>query len=170
MTRLPEKAQRVIEVASVAGVDFAAALVATGLDARMDDVEAQCEELARQQWLRPTGVMTWPDGTATTRYSFTHTLYQQAAYKRVGEGRRLRLHQCLGKRLEAAYGLQAPDIAAELAVHFERGQDVLHAIQYWQQAAATATSLLCLSRGAQCFDPRPASARKPAAHWATRPA
>ena len=107
LTRLPEKAQRVIEVASVAGVDFAAALVATGLDARMDDVEAQCEELARQQWLRSTGVMTWPDGTATTRYSFTHTLYQQAAYKRVGESRRLRLHQCLGKRLEEAYGQQA---------------------------------------------------------------
>ena len=34
-----------------------------------------------------------------------------------------------------------PDIAAELAVHFERGQDVLHAIQHWQQAAATAISL-----------------------------
>lgn len=83
LTRLPEKAQRVIEVASIAGVEFAVVLVACGLEARMDDVEAQCEELARQQWLRPAGVMTWPDGTVTTRYSFTHTLYQQAAYKRV---------------------------------------------------------------------------------------
>ena len=40
--------------------------------------------------------------------------------------------------LEAAYGAQATESAAELAVHFEHGHDVRRAVQYWQQAAANA--------------------------------
>ena len=56
----------------------------------------------------------------------------------VPEGRRLRLHRRIGLREEAGYGAQAREHAAELAMHFERGQDYQRAVHYLQQAAVNA--------------------------------
>src|SRR5262249_29153411 len=55
MTRLPSEVQRVLEVASVAGGEFAAAAVAAGLEADTAMVEESCEALVGQQLLRPLG-------------------------------------------------------------------------------------------------------------------
>jgi DNA-binding winged helix-turn-helix (wHTH) protein len=139
IARLAPALQQVLEVASVAGMEFAAAAVAAGLDAAGAVVEDDCDALVTRQLLHPLGVTTWPNETVTPRYAFQHTLYQQAVYARVGAGRRVRLHQRLGTSLEAAYGAQAGDIAAELAGHFERGHDVPRAVCYLQQAAEKAT-------------------------------
>src|SRR5262245_9585309 len=81
---------------------------------------------------------TWPDGTTAMRYAFTHALYQQMAYQRLGAGQRQRLHQRLGQRLELAYAAHSDTIAAELAEHYSRGQQVDKAVHYWQRAASTA--------------------------------
>jgi DNA-binding winged helix-turn-helix (wHTH) protein len=72
ITRLEPAIQRVLEVASVAGVEFAAAAVAAGLEAVVDVVEEHCEALVAQQLLRPLGVTTWPNGLVATRYTFWH--------------------------------------------------------------------------------------------------
>ena len=119
----------------MAGVEFTAAAVATGLEAKADVVEEHCEALVAQQFLRPLGVTTWPNGTVATRYTFRHVLYQQAVYARLGAGQRVRLHQRLGACLEAAYGEQTGEIAAELAAHFERGADVRRAVHYLYRTA-----------------------------------
>jgi predicted ATPase len=50
----------------------------------------------------------------------------------------MRCHRAIGLRLEEAYGAQVSQTAATLAVHFERGRDYQRAIQYLEQAAATA--------------------------------
>ena len=44
------------------------------------------------------------------------------------------LHRRIGARLEEGHGGQAGDIAAELAIHFERGRDYQRAMQYLRQA------------------------------------
>jgi predicted ATPase len=129
----------VLEVASVAGVEFVAAAVAASLEADTTMVEEHCEALVAQQMLRFLAVTTWPDGTIATRYAFVHAFYQQVVYEGFGAGRRVRLHQRLGECLEKAYEAQAGEIAAELAVHFERGHDVRRAVHYLHQAAANAT-------------------------------
>jgi predicted ATPase len=72
------------------------------------------------------------------RYGFIHAVYQEGVYERVPAGRRVGLHQRIGARQEAGYGAQAWEIAAELAVHFERGQDTRRAVQYRWQAGRTA--------------------------------
>jgi DNA-binding winged helix-turn-helix (wHTH) protein/predicted ATPase len=138
LERLPVEAQQVVEVASVAGVTFSAAAVAAGLEAAVPQIEMQCDALVRWQLLRPGGLETWPDGTVAACYTFTHALYQQAAYERIGSGRRAQLHQRLGTRLEAAYGSHVRDIAAALAEHFGRGQDARRAVLYLHQAAENA--------------------------------
>jgi predicted ATPase len=109
-----------------------------GLEDDVLAVEAHCAELARRQLVRVAGVMPWLDGTVVTRYEFTHALYQQVAYARLGPGHRGQLHQRLGIRLEAAYGPRAEEIAAELAEHFVRGHDLRRAVHYLHQAAEKA--------------------------------
>src|SRR5262249_23957022 len=71
--RLPAAEQRLLEAASVAGVEFALAEAAAGLHGDREALEFQCERLARTgQWLRTEGVAEWPDGTLSGRYSFLH--------------------------------------------------------------------------------------------------
>jgi predicted ATPase len=85
-----------------------------------------------------SGLETWPDGTVTERYGWQHAVHQEVVYARVPEGRRLRLHRRIGAREETGYGAQAGAHAAELAVHFARGQDYPRAVHYLQQAAENA--------------------------------
>jgi predicted ATPase len=139
--RLTPEEQNVLEVASVAGMDFSAAAVAAGLAADVVAVETCCEELARrEQFLRAQGAEEWPDGTVATRYEFMHSLYQQAWYERVTAARRVQLHCRIGERGEHAYGDRVRKIAAELAVHFERGRNIQRAVLYRYYAADNAMS------------------------------
>jgi DNA-binding winged helix-turn-helix (wHTH) protein/predicted ATPase len=139
LARLSMEEQRVLEAASVAGVEFSAAAVAVGLELDVVEAETRCEGLARQQqWLRAIGSDTWPDGTVAGRYAFIHALYQHVVWQRVTAARHIHLHRRIGASKEGAYGPRAGEIAAELAVHFEHGRDYGRAVQYLQQAAETA--------------------------------
>src|SRR5262245_61699256 len=136
---LPPTVRRVLGAASVVGKEFTGAAVAAGRQATEEAVEAVCDGLAAQQHLLDdAGLRVWPDGTSGGRYRFQHALYQQALYEQIGTVRRRQLHQRIGARLEAAYGARAGEIAAQLAVHFERGGATVQAVRYAQQAADTA--------------------------------
>ena len=152
ITRLPLEAQRVLEMASVAGVEFVAAVVAAGLETDANTVEEHCEALVERQLLQPLGVTTWPNGTVTACYAFVHALYQQVVYGRLGAGRRVRLHQRLGACLEAAYGAQAGEIAAKLAEHFVRGQDTRRAVPYLRQAGDNALARSAYHEAVACYE------------------
>ena len=139
LERLTAMEQRVLEAGSVAGMEFSAAAVATGTAQTIEEVEGYCERLAqRGQLLQLAGASEWPDGTVAPQYSFLHALYQEVVYKRVTAARRTRLHQQIGERKEIAYGARVSEIAAELAMHFERGRDWRKAVYYSQQAARNA--------------------------------
>jgi DNA-binding winged helix-turn-helix (wHTH) protein/tetratricopeptide (TPR) repeat protein len=132
---LSAEEQRVLEAASVAGVEFSAAAVAAGLVHEAEHVDDWCTSLARRgQFLRTSGERIWPDGTVAGCYSFVHVLYQQVLHQRVSAAQRVRLHQRIGARLEVGHGPQASAMAAELAMHFERGRDAQRAVQYLRQA------------------------------------
>ncbi len=137
--RLKPEERRLLEAASVAGVEFVTAAVAAGLEEPGEWIEECCEGLARrEQFLRARGTETLADGTITGRYGFLHALYQQVLYERAAVVRRVRLHRRLGAWEESAYGERVSDIAAELAMHFERGQDYARAVRYLIQAGQNA--------------------------------
>jgi predicted ATPase len=139
LDRLSAEEQRVLEAASVAGVEFSAAAVAAGTGLEVVEAETQCERLARRQhWLRAIGIEEWPDGTVAGRYAFIHALYQQVVSQQLAAARRVHLHRRIGASKEGAYGEQSGEIAAELAVHFEHGRDHPRAVRYLQQAADNA--------------------------------
>jgi tetratricopeptide (TPR) repeat protein len=128
--------RQVLEAASVVGVVFVVAAVAAGIQRPVEEVETVCEGLAAQQhFLSDIGLTVWPDGTRTGRYRFRHALYAQALYEQLGSVRRMQLHRRIGVCLEAGYGDQTGEIAAQLAVHFEHGGELLRALPYLQQVA-----------------------------------
>jgi len=137
--RLTAAERAVCEAASVAGLEFSTLAVAAGLEGDLAPADEACEVLARRGLLiRPTGVGRLPDGTVTARYGFRHPLYQSVLYQGVPLARRLRLHQRIGERGIEVYGDRAPEIAAELAVHFEQARDYRTAVSHLSRAAANA--------------------------------
>src|SRR5262249_59643996 len=125
--------QQVLEGGSVAGAEFAVASVAAGSQTEPAALEAACEALVRQGlFLEERGLETWPDGTVSGRYGFRHALYQDVLYQRLGSGWQAQLHRQISARLAQAYGERAREVAAELAMHFERGRDYQRAVHYLQ--------------------------------------
>ena len=139
LDRLTGDEQSVLEIASVPGAAFSAALVAAMADAPLESIEDRLASLARRgSFLRAADRVIWPDGTESDGYAFIHALYQQVLYERIGTARRRRMHRVTGERLEAALGERASDIAAELALHFQRGRDDWRAVRYLTTAGENA--------------------------------
>ncbi len=139
LERLSETEQRLLEVASVAGAHFVVAEVAAGLQTDSETVELTCERLARAgQWLRATGIAEWPDSTICGRYSFLHAVHHEVVYARLAEVRRISLHRRITARKEAAYGERVREVAAELAVHCEKGRELTRAADYLGKAGENA--------------------------------
>ena len=133
--KLAEGEQQALEAASVVGAEFSVAAAAAGLEQSTEVIEELCEMLAKRgQFLRAEGLAKWPDGTVCTHYRFIHALYQEVLYARIAPGRRIRLHQRIGERIEAAYGEQTTPVAVELAVHFDQGHETQRAVAYYQYA------------------------------------
>ncbi|HSA91895.1 MAG TPA: AAA family ATPase [Terriglobales bacterium] len=133
--------REVLAAASVSGMSFSAAAVSAALELPAEVAEARCAALARRgAFLRSAGVEEWQDGTVAAAFTFRHSLYQATLYQRVPAGRRVRLHQLIGERMEAALGSRAHERAAELAEHFTEGRDARRAMHYHQVAAENAFS------------------------------
>ena len=146
LERLAADELHLLEVASVAGPEFAAHAVARASPPSSDlgdveYVERLCDaHVRRQEILRPAGESVWPDGAESGQYAFRHALYQQVTYQRLSSSVRRRLHQTIGDHLEAAYAGRTADVASELAAHFERSLDGARAVRYHDEAAALARS------------------------------
>lgn len=136
---LPAPAQRLLEIASVAGATFSAAAVADAGRVPLDEVEPRLTALARSyQFLREADPIDWPDGTVAAGFEFRHALYRDVVYQRIPAGQRAELHREIGACGERAYGPRAGEIAAELAMHFDEGRDAGKAIEYLRHAADNA--------------------------------
>jgi len=136
---LDAEKRRTLEAASVAGAEFSTLALVAGLEGDRALIETRCDELARQnQFIQDRGVHELPNGEASSRYGFIHNLYQNILYERMPAARRVQLHRRIGERGEEVYGENASEIAAELAMHFERGRDYKRAAKHFKQAAENA--------------------------------
>ena len=133
---LSESDRHLLTAASVIRREFATAAVAAALEIDVDQVEIACARLARQGvFVVKSGPTTWPDDTRAELYAFRHDLYRELLYDRLPVTRRALCHTRVGRRLEAAWAGRLDAIAAELAEHFERGNEPVRAIPHHQRAA-----------------------------------
>jgi DNA-binding winged helix-turn-helix (wHTH) protein/predicted ATPase len=136
---LNESDRNLLTAASVIRREFATAAVAAAMEIDVEEVETACARLARQGvFVVKSGSTTWPDGTPAELYAFRHDLYRELLYDRLPATRRALCHARVGRRLETAWAGRLNAIAAELAEHFERGNEPARAIPHHQRAAAKA--------------------------------
>jgi DNA-binding winged helix-turn-helix (wHTH) protein/predicted ATPase len=139
--RLSPGVRRVLEGASVAGMECSAVAIAASLDVPAEWVETQCEELARRhRFLSPPWIAELPDGTLTPRYRFNHILYLQVPYSLIPPKARAQMHEGIAARGVTAFGDRAGEIAAELAMHFEQSRNWPSALKYLLIAAENAAA------------------------------
>ncbi|MFO0687290.1 MAG: AAA family ATPase [Myxococcota bacterium] len=168
LERLDPAQRRVLEIASVAGIEFCDASLAPALGAGVEEVGARCIELTRQSvFLADAGELDWPDGTPTRRFVFRHALYPEVLYDGLPPSRRMQIHRQLAERLEAGHTGSTDAIAAELATHFERGRDPRRAVVYLAAAARNASrrqafeeAIASLRRAARLLDGLPDDAER----------
>jgi tetratricopeptide (TPR) repeat protein len=104
LDRVDATERALLEVASLAGMEFSAATAAAATGEALEVVEARCEALAQQgRFLRPAGDERWPDGTVASRYAFLHALHRDVLDARVPAARRAQAHRAIGLRKEAAW-------------------------------------------------------------------
>lgn len=168
--------QLVLEVASVVGVEFAAASVAAGVGIAVEAVEQHCARLVQQgQFLEEAGLAVWPDGSISGRFRFRHVLYRQVLLPMLAQARRARLHRQMADRLETAYGERAAEVAGELVNHYEQAGVLDKAVRYCIVMARTALErtaarevALLTERGLSWLAALPAGAGRNAAELALR--
>src|SRR5580698_4222341 len=133
---LSAQEQSAFELASIAGVAFAASVISALAPIDSNNVEDLYEELSRRHHIvKWAGTQSLPDGSMTERYEFVHALYRQVLYDRQLPARRARLHRQIGERLAALYAQRMEEVVPELAYHFEQAADWPRAIEYLQPAA-----------------------------------
>jgi predicted ATPase len=155
--RLSVEEQQLLAVASIAGAEFSAAVVAAGLAdderaAHIIRVEALCVSLARRQlFIRFSGDRSPSEQQTAERYQFRHSLYRSVVAERITAGHQRLLHQRLGTWKAVTYGKRADLIAAELALHFAAAQDYQQAMFYSETAAQNALRLGANTEAVQHF-------------------
>ncbi len=139
---LDEVDRRALQYASIEGNEFLSTVVANLLGMDDLDLEERLAQLDRVHRLVETvGEEELPDGMLATRYRFAHALYQNVLYADLVSKRRILLHRQAGEQLAAHYGKQSPRIAAQFAMHFERGRDFKRATDYFIYAGDNAIRL-----------------------------
>jgi tetratricopeptide (TPR) repeat protein len=129
--RLKLNEQRILEAASIVGVQFAVGAIAHALELPADEVDTVCEGLANdKRLLRFVTSEPWPDGPIQSHYAFVHALYRDAALRRVPTATKRVWHRRVADGLEHAYGASAHTIATELAVHYDEAKIVAKAVRY----------------------------------------
>jgi len=149
---LQEEERRALQYGSIEGTEFFSTVVASLLGIDEVDLEERLAHLEKTHRLIETlGEEELPDGALTTRYRFAHALYQNFLYGDLVNKRRILLHRQAGERLLEHYGKRAPQIAAQLALHFERGRDFGKAVEYLIHAGDNATKLFAFAEAASHY-------------------
>jgi DNA-binding winged helix-turn-helix (wHTH) protein len=123
--------QEILRSASVAGDRFSVWAVTGAMELEFSRIEDACEGLAeRQQFIKAAGIHELANGEFSAHYEFRHSLYREILYQQLSDVTRSKLHRLLGWRLKTLCTPGKPELAAELALHFEGGREYEQAISY----------------------------------------
>ena len=132
LDRLPERARRVLQPASVCGRTFWYRLVERVSQEPLREHMAllEHESFVQQVALRPERT-----------YIFRHALIQEVAYQRQLQSQRRALHGAVGVAIEGLYSDRLDELVDMLAYHFARSDDDAKARHYLLRAAQRADHL-----------------------------
>jgi predicted ATPase len=139
---LDDGERRLLGAASVQGMDFDSAIVASALQLDEEDVEVRLERLEREHALvRFVRELEPPDRTLTLQYRFAHHMYHNACFESLRATRKAALSRTIAERLVQRYGEHPCECQAAIAVLFEVARDNIAAAEHWNRAAEAAGRL-----------------------------
>jgi tetratricopeptide (TPR) repeat protein len=142
MEALSDEDRRALQFASIEGEEFTSTVLAEILEVDEVALEERLDRLDKiHRWIQSYGEEELPDGSLATRYRFCHALYQNVLYGELVSKRRIALHRQVGERVAEHYRGQTTRIAAQLAVHFERGRDFARAVTCLLEAGGNAVQV-----------------------------
>lgn len=141
MQALMEEERRLLAIAAVQGESFDSSTLAEAAEMDELELEERLDKLNRVHGLiATTGEIEFPDGSFGVRYRFVHVLYHDALYGMLTAKRKSLLHGKIGEVLARRFGSRAAQMAAELALHFERARQPGRALPFYLQAADNAAA------------------------------
>jgi len=147
--RLNEKLREILTIASVEGEEFTAEVVARIQKEEVRElIKLLSRELDKRHHLVSAKGIRQLAKQRLSSYLFQHILFQRYLYNSLDQVERAELHEEVGNILEALYGEQAEEIAAQLARHFLEAGIVPKAIEYLRKAGDKAVRL---SAGAEAI-------------------
>jgi tetratricopeptide (TPR) repeat protein len=139
LSRLSERANQVLSVASVIGRDFRLDVLQRVAALSEDEVIEALEEAQERAVIEERSAA---GGALVCR--FTHAFFRQTLYEEIFAARRIRWHQQVARALEAVHVKRLEEHAAELAEHFAHSSDpadLQKAVAYAELAARRAMSV-----------------------------
>ena len=149
LNKLTDRCNETLTIASIVGREFDFDQLKVLVDDLSDDMLLDVLEEA----LAGRVIEEMPD--AVGRYQFTHALLQETLMDELSLTRRVRLHARIAESLEAMYGSDAEQHAAELAFHYEQGQAMVGTeklIEYSVIAGNASLNALALEEGRAHFE------------------
>ena len=138
-SQLSVEERQILNSGSVVGDQFSVWAIRPTLEMETGRIEDLLEGLVeKHQFVRSDGLQELPDGSVSARYSFEHSLYREVLYRRLSTVNRSKLHRGIGEQLRSLYTHDRPELASELALHFEAGHKYEDAIRYSLLAAENA--------------------------------
>jgi hypothetical protein len=119
-------AREIAQVASVIGRQFSYALLAAISGASRADLIGGLDRL------KASGLVLDANGAAESRYTFNHSLVQDAAYESLARDRRQKLHAAIAEALSAQADEADPGL---IAFHLSRAGNAEAAFRQWMVAA-----------------------------------
>ena len=135
MARLSPEARSLAEVASVVGAAFTVELVREMSGRDESGVLDSLDELLDR------GLVSEVVGRSQADYSFTHHLIQAAIYADIPPALAVRRHRRLAQAMEEIYPQRHDELAGELALHFDLGNEPDKAAKYYLVAARRAAGI-----------------------------
>jgi predicted ATPase len=133
--RLSGELKRLLTVGSVEGEQFTAEVIArVQAMSERRAVQELSGELERQHQLISAMGLVQLGRVRLSLYRFIHNLFQHYLYDSLDEVERTYLHRDVGQVIEALFGGETEEVAAQLARHFEEGGIPAKAAAYRLQA------------------------------------
>jgi serine/threonine protein kinase/tetratricopeptide (TPR) repeat protein len=171
---LDDADRRLLNAASVQGMDFDSAIVAAAVQADEEEVELRLERLERDHaFVRFVRELELPNRTLTLHYRFAHQVYRSACFEALRATRKAALSRTIADRLAQRCGDGPCDSLSDIAALFEVARDHVRAAEYWNRAAQAAARLYAhdeaarlAGRGLALLKDEPAGAARNAAELA----
>jgi len=147
LSRLDEKTNQVLSIASVVGREFRLDVLLRLAGLPEEEILQALEEATERAVIEARSAVG-----ANVTYRFAHAFFRQTLYEEISPARRIRWHQQVARALEAVHGRRLDEHATELAEHFSHSsdrRDLNKAVTYGQAAARRALSVYAYGEAAR---------------------